>query len=280
MQNKKIIPLILIAAAIISMTVAIHYWVTFDVYLFQRVIGFDWRLYIQPAGTALLHGQSPFTIPGYYNPPWLLLLTFPLSLIPITWSVSVMVSLNFAAWTYTALRLKVHAYWVIPLVIFSGAGENAIKGNIDGLLSLALFLPPWASVLIMMIKPQLGLPVAVFYGLSILLDGSPLKARIGKLAKLTVPFMLAFGLSVLVYGDWFIQSAGAVTQPWNSAPWPHAVVVGLFLIWQAVSRRDVRWALIAIPFVTPYFHPDSWALSTAAAMGVVNLPNHPNLKNT
>lgn len=268
MQTKNIIPLSLILAAIITMTAAVHYWITSDVYLFQRVIGCDWRLYIQPAGAALLHGQSPFTIPGFYNPPWLLLLTFPLSLIPVAWSVALIVALNFSAWTYTALRLGVSGLLVIPLVIFSGAGENSIKGNIDGLLSLALFLPPWAGILIMMIKPQIGLPVVIFYGLSVLLDGSTVWERITSWRKLIAPFMLAFGVSILMYGNWLIQSAGAAAQPWNSAPWPLAIVIGLFLIWQAVQRRDVRWALIAIPFVTPYLTGDSWALATVAAVGI------------
>lgn len=44
--------------------------------------GEDWEIFYLPAAQQILAGQSPYQIPGFFNPPWILLPLLPLALLP------------------------------------------------------------------------------------------------------------------------------------------------------------------------------------------------------
>lgn len=268
MKNK--LPIALIVASMLVMCIAVRNAIVSGSPPLSTVIGADYRQYFQPATSEILRGHSPYTVNGFYNPAWGLLPLLPLTKLPLSLSIPIMFVLNLSAYTYVAWRTGMNRFIIIPFLIFSGAMLNSTIGNIDGLLSLGFLFSSWLGILIVMVKPQIGIPIAIFFVATILLDHGALKTKALKLARLLTPFVFAMIFSTMLYGTWFFQSTGAVGQQWNSAPWPRAIPVGVFLLWQAVQKKDIRWAMGAIPFITPYLTPDTWALSTMGFLAILS----------
>jgi len=44
--------------------------------------GIDWNRNLRPATLAFLHGENPYNIPEFLNPPWTLVLLAPFALLP------------------------------------------------------------------------------------------------------------------------------------------------------------------------------------------------------
>jgi hypothetical protein len=286
-NKKNILPIIAIVVFLACLILAVRHAIHFESPIVASVIGADWRLYFQPATMEVLHGRTPYAIEGFYNPPWVTIPLLPLATLPLDWSIPIMMTLNLAAWTYTAMRLGMKSFIILPFIIFSGAMINSTIGNLDGLLSLGLFLPPPLAVLVVMIKPQIGAPIVLFWSMRILLDRGTLKLKFINMAKLLAPFALLMVLSFVLYGTWFIQGADAVGKSWNTSPWPRLIPLGVSLLVLSIYTKDLRWALAAIPYVTPYLSPDTWAFSTLAILALasgikINIPRlapHPILKN-
>lgn len=287
MNKKNILPILIITIAILAMVFSIHLALRSETRLLASVVGADWRWYFQPAAQEVLHSRTPYTVEGFYNPPWALIPLLPLAPLPLDWSIPIMVTLNLAAWTYTAMRLGMKSFLILPFIFFSGSMMNSAMANIDGLLSLGLFLPPPLGVLVVMIKPQIGAPIVLFWAMRILLDQGDLKLKFINMIKLLAPFAILMILSFVLYGTWFIQGTEAIGKTWNSAPWPRLIPLGVSLLVLSIYTKDLRWALAAIPYVTPYISPDGWAYSTMAILAIasgikINIPRlapHPILKN-
>jgi hypothetical protein len=287
MNKKNILPILIITISILAMVISIHLALRSETRLLASVVGADWRWYFQPAAQEVLHGRTPYAVDGFYNPPWALIPLLPLAALPLDWSIPIMMTLNLAAWTYTAMRLGMKSFLILPFIFFSGSMMNSIMANIDGLLSLGLFLPPPLAILVVMIKPQIGFPIVLFWSMRILLDQGTLKLKFINMTKLLAPFALLMVLSFVLYGTWFIQGTDAVGKSWNSSPWPRLIPLGVSLLVLSLHTKDLRWALAAIPYVTPYLSPDTWAFSTLAILAIIsgikiNIPRlvpHPILKN-
>jgi hypothetical protein len=277
MNKKNVLSILIITIAILALVISIHLALRSETRLLASVVGADWRWYFQPAAQEVLHGRTPYTVEGFYNPFWALIPLLPLAALPLDWSVPIMVTLNLAAWTYTAMRLGMKSFLILPFIFFSGSIMNSIMGNLDGLLSLGLFLPPPLAVLVVMIKPQIGVPIVLFWSVRILLDQGTLKLKFINMIKLLAPFAILMVLSFVLYGAWFIQGADAIGKDWNTSPWPRLIPLGVSLLVLSIYTKDLRWALAAIPYVTPYISPDGWAFSTLAILALasgikINIP--------
>jgi hypothetical protein len=268
---KKLLPLFLIVFALISVDVAFYQYSLPEGYEYgtDNKIGLDWRKAFQPATIAMLRGQSPYSIPGFYSPPWTLIPLIPLSLLTAGVSMSILFVGNLAGWVYAAARIGVNKWLLIPFFFLSGAMANAVLGNLDGLIVLGLFLPPWVGIPILMIKPQVGIPVTIFWLGVIAFDNAAVKDRAVRLAKTLLPFAVLFALSIVLYGDWFMSSQDVIGKWWNTAPFPHAIPLGVWLVWKSIHHRDIRYAVAAIPFLSPYISAYTWAFMTMALLSLM-----------
>lgn len=270
MNKKNILPIVSIIVFLFALILAIRHAIHFEPQIISTVIGADWRLYFQPATMEVLHGRTPYTVDGFYNPPWVTIPLLPLAPLPLDWSIPIMMTLNLAGWTYTAMRLGLKSFIILPFIIFSGAMINSTIGNLDGILSLGLFLPPPLGVLVVMIKPQIGVPVVLFWSMQILLDQGNFKLKFINMTKLLAPFAALMVLSFVLYGAWFNHVTDAIGKTWNSSPWPALIPLGVSLLVLSIYTKDLRWALAAIPYVTPYLSPDTWAFSTLAILALAS----------
>lgn len=260
----KVVELVSLIVSLISMVaiaMAVRYALFSGGELASNVLGADWRLYFEPAARALASGDSPYRVDGYWNPAWLLVPLIPIAKLPLSLSVPIIFVANIAAYTWVALKTGVRIVFILPLVVFGGVLMNSVLGNIDGLVALGLLFPTWLGVLVLMIKPQIGMPIVIFWVATYLTSSEPIAERVRKVAGSVTPFVILMIVTTLVYGAWFLGSADAVGKGWNSAPWPWGIPVGLILLFIGVKRRELRWALMAIPFVTPYLTLYTWAFA-------------------
>lgn len=258
---------VVIFVAMLSMFFAVL-WTLDGGGLISSVIGADYRHYFRPASIALLSGQDPYSVSGFHSPPWLLLLIAPLTWLPERAASSLLFVLNLSAYAYTASRIGVSRILVIPFVVFCGALMNATIGNFDGLVSLGLWLPTPIAYLVLMIKPQIGIPIIALTVISILASRRSLMSKISWMVYSLAPLLIFVVVSGLIYGDWFSGAQAAVDYQWNSSPWPLGIPLGVALLWLGYRKVEISYALIAIPFLTPYLSGDTWSFAT---MGVLTL---------
>jgi hypothetical protein len=80
--------------------------------------GDDWLIFFKPATLALLGGQSPFTVDGYYTPPWLLVFLLPFSLLPEKLGVSFLFLTALGVYIFVGLKSGANPLTLL-LFIFS-----------------------------------------------------------------------------------------------------------------------------------------------------------------
>lgn len=218
--------------------------------------GIDWRISFLTACRQFRNGTSPYGMPilGFFNPPWILPLLLPLSFLRESLAVPLLYAGNLFTFAWLALRFGMRG-WLVPFyLLLGGSMLNAYFGNVEFLPALGLVAPPSLGLLLVLLKPQIGAPVAAFWTVE--------AWRIGgwtRVVRIWAPFLAAFAVSWALYGDWFRHGASAANLVWNTAPWPWGIPLGVALLLVAMGRRDLRWALLSIPFLTPYLSRITWA---------------------
>lgn len=214
----------------------------------------DWLKIYYPTAHRFLAGLSPYDklYPdcGYcvfVNPPWTLFITIPLSILPPHFSRGLLfiisvISIIFFGWKVKAKPLTIAFILLSPTVIGS-----LLAGNLDLLLLPAFFLPAPFALLILMIKPQIGLGLAIYY-LITLLFGRDWKAFIFAFA----PVSLAFLVSAFFFPGWVRIITDMPANPWNRSIFPYGIPIALFLMIISVKDRNKLLSIGVSPFLSPY----------------------------
>lgn len=210
-------------------------------------IGIDWYRDFRPAINLFWHGKSPYDIPGFYSPPWLLILLTPFAVLPIGLDIFAISFCSMLAFAYSAFKLGAKP-WALAIFLFSPhVLKTAINGNVDSFICLGLFLPPPIGLFFLSLKPQLGFPVIIYIFISLWRDKGFYKIIISFL-----PIMILFGISLLIYGSWPLRYSIIAEQSWNIAPWPHLIPIGLAILVVSTKDHSPQKAFIAAPLLSPY----------------------------
>lgn len=217
-------------------------------------IGVDWKGAFRPAALLMLSGQNPFAVGGYHNPPWALIPLIPIALLPEQLGAAVVLVLNFFAYGFIAYRLKAKPlplvlFLLSPVVIFCGS-----TGNIDWLAALGFLMPPQIGLFFVLMKPQIGAVLAVFWLVEAWRKGGRLQVF-----RTFAPVTIVFMLSLILYGFWPLQMAGMPNDLYNRSMWPLSIPVGLVLLVYALRTRKAGLSLTAAPFLSPYVNIHSYA---------------------
>lgn len=217
------------------------------VYLASFLPSADWLLVFDKVPRAVLHGESPYSIRPFVNPPWTVLLLMPFSLLTPELGrgaafVLCALALIYVAWRLHARPLAIAALLLSPTVI--GA---LIAGTFDAFLLPALFLPPVWALFFLLIKPQIGMGVAIFYFVQ-----AWRKKGILEVFRTFAPVTAAYIVSALLFPVWVNRLLHMTSDPWNRSLFPYAIPLGLFFLWLAIRRDNVFFALAATPFFSPY----------------------------
>jgi hypothetical protein len=202
-------------------------------------VGVDFHVVFYPAARAVIERTSPYSVQGFYNPPWLLPLLSPLGLLPekLAWGVFVTGGLvcYLTAFARAGMdRLEIVLAMFSPLVLY-----GLWYGNIDFLVLLGAMLPVKYGIWLVSLKPQMG-------AVLLLLWARRGEWRVVLLAGTGVLAVMLFRPPPI--GDMF----------WNTSVWPWGIPTGVALAVLAFLRNDERLALGAGPFLSPYVAVPSW----------------------
>jgi hypothetical protein len=233
-------------------------------------IGVDWKIAYRPAAIEVLHGRTPYTVPRFVNPPWVLLPLLPIAFLSPPLGSAFMYVLNLFAFLFVMMRLRLNYWLIIPLLALSGMMVNQENGNIEGLLALGFILPPSIGMFFVLAKPQIGIAVALYWTVKAWRLGGPRQT-----VKILFPVAVGFLLTFLIFPDWLHGAIWHAGASWNASLWPFGIPLGLVLVGLSLWKRQVKLAIAASPFFAPYLASYSWGI---VWLGLVLLvPQHIHL---
>jgi hypothetical protein len=229
--------------------------------------GRDWALYFRPAVIRLFAGVSPYT-GTFLNPPWALLPLAPLALLPPRVGSAILVIASPIIFGFIAYKLGAKLLPVIFLAFSSPVIHNAFNINIDWLPALGLLFPPQIGLFFVLIKPQAGIGVAIYWFFE-----AWQKDRIKGVFRVFWPVTLAFLISFVFYGLWPLSRAklvGDIVQQTGDANiFPWGVPIGLGILFYAIRKKLQTLSISASPLLSPYVAMQSWS---SFLLGLVNYP--------
>ncbi len=229
----------------------------------------DWRNSYRPPILMLLEGKNPYDYPAANNPAWTYLLLSPLALLPPALgntAIGLICSVSFA---FTGYRMGVKPLPLALLLFSPQIMFLSRNGGIDWLVVLGYIMPPQIGLFFVLIKPQIGIAVALFW-----MAEAWRKGGIKQVVVTFAPVSLAYLVSFLLFGLHAIlpQQANALIEMkpnWDATMFPFSIPIGLLLITAAIRSRDLHKAILASPFLAPYVAFYSWP---AAVLGLSESP--------
>jgi len=209
----------------------------------------DWYNTYDPAARGIFSGRSPYEQPLYLNPPWAVLLLIPFVLFPPMLARGLVLVASVVALIYTAWRLRANMLAIIALLLSPTAVGSLLAGNLDAFVQLGMFLPPAWGLLVLMIKPQVGVGVAVYYFIDTWREN---KDKVKALLRTFVPVALAYIVAAIIFPVWIERMVNKPANIWNRSIFPYGVPIGLFFLYLAIRHRNAFFAMAATPFFAPY----------------------------
>ncbi len=245
----------LVKSLVFAQIMALIWWL---VALWLRGLGivmwFDQMTVFRPAAQNALH---PYTVPRFFNTPWVAPILAPFSWLPLELSTLLQAALLLSVLTLVIFRFG-GDFWVVVLTLTSYMClDSILQLNVEWVAMIGLLLPVTYSAPFLAIKPQLAL--GYYFGVH------PKKwLPIGIVGAVTLL------ISLIIWGFWIPIMLGSTQlskdaryfniAPINLLPWPVAVAIGLFLAYRAFRRQDEALGILAGFFFVPYFAPYSLPL--------------------
>nr|MBN1230058.1 hypothetical protein [Anaerolineae bacterium] len=132
--------------------------------------------------------------------------------------------------------------------------HSLLNGNIDWMVLVGYTLPPRFGLLLVVLKPQMGSVVGLFWLIEAWRNGGP-----KEVLRVFWPVAFLLALSFAFYGLWPLRFEREIDLWWNASLWPTSIPVGLVLLVAAIRRRDLRYAIGASPCLSPYVLLHSWS---------------------
>lgn len=221
--------------------------------------GIDWTESYRPAARELLSGRSPYNVPGFVFPTWAVLPMLPLGVLPDNIGRAVWFVMSLAAFGYTAYRLGARPLAMLAFLASPPVLHCLLNANIDWLAILGFAFPPQIGLFFIVMKPQMGVAVVVYWLVEAWRDGG-----VKEVVRVFWPVTVAMLATFVIFGLWPLAFTERVTYWWNASLWPSSIPVGLTLLVVAVKKRDMRYSMGASPCLSPYVLLHSWSGALAA----------------
>lgn len=231
----------------IWMYAALAIFIAAAVWIGSFVPNADWYATFDPAGRGVFQGRSPYEQPLFVNPPWTVLLLLPFVLFPPALARGLVLVFSLAALIYTAWRLNAPKAAVIALLLSPTAIGSLLAANLDAFVLPGIFLPPAWGLFILMIKPQIGAGVALYY-----LAGAWRRDTLAGFVRTFAPIVIAYILAGILFPLWVTRMIDKPSNEWNRSIFPYGIPFGLFFLWLSVRTRNALFALASAPFFSPY----------------------------
>ena len=213
----------------------------------------DWHEVYRPAALALLSGQNPYQVGGFLNPPWALFPLLPFALLPerIGRGLLFVTGLMITAWV--AVKFGGNKSSLLPFLLSPPVIQGLYHGNIDWLVILGFTLPSSIGLFFIILKPQLGIGLAIYWFLD-----SFRKKGIAPTIQLFLPATIAVGLSFALFGFYPSQIPQGLITAGNASLWPASLPLGLVFLVKAIRESKIEYSLVASPLLSPYVILHSW----------------------
>lgn len=227
-----------------SLLYAVFRFVLFYAIGWYDGLNLDWYTVYYPA---INYPSDPFSVYGYFNPPWLVWILSPLAMLTAVDS--------HALWIVIILLLTVRCVYelgggglaVFLTIISPGFLITIMNGQIDVLVLLGLLTGSW---LLILIKPQV-------VGLVIVYD-----IIVNQRIDWTAVFIALISLVIfLLFMSWPDRSG--LDTGVSIAPWPYGVPIGFVLFVFSIWKRDKYLAALATFFFAPYMSASSLLVYSA-----------------
>jgi hypothetical protein len=229
--------------------------------------GRDWAIFYRPAVIRLFTGASPYEF-AIGTPPWTLLPLAPLALLPPRIGSTILVIASPVIFGLIAYKLGAKLLPVMFFAFSSPVIHNAFNINIEWLPALGLLMPPQIGLFFVLMKPQSGIGVAVYWFFE-----AWQKDRIKGVIKVFWPVTLALLISFALYGFGPIRAANMTLdlahQAGDANLFPWAVPLGLGILFYSIRKKLQTLSISASPLLSPYVGMHSWS---SFLLGLVNYP--------
>ena len=215
--------------------------------------GVDWQLAYRPAALAVLAGKSPFSVDGFFNAPWAILVHLPFAFFPEEIGRAALFVIGFIAYGLVAYRFGAKPIAFIAFMISPPVLHGLLNSNIDWLALLGFILPPQLGLFFVVIKPQVGIGVMVFWLYQAWKEGGW-----RQVLRVFSPITIVLLISFLMFGVWPLRFQQEVSLWWNASLWPVSIPVGLVLLAYSIRSKEMRYAIPAGPCLSPYVLLHSW----------------------
>ena len=234
--------------------------------------GVDWQYGFRPAVYAILSGHSPYNLKGFvdpdwesvgfYNAPWALLPLIPLALLPVKVGYALLIMVSLTSFGWVAYRLGAKPVTIGLLLVSPPVVHGVLVGNLDWLAALGCALPPQIGLVWIIVKPHMGVAIAVFW----LVEAWRQGGWRGVLHTFW-PATLVLLISLLIFGLWPLRFERMYSEVWNASLWPLSIPVGLALLAAAIHKRRIEYAMAGSPCLSPYLNMHSWVGALLALSG-------------
>jgi hypothetical protein len=224
----------------------------------------DWESAYYPAARQLLLGRNPYDVYGYYNAPWALLPILPLVILTADIGRAAFMLLSLAGFSYAACKLGARPIALGTFLLSPPVMHCLLNASLDWMPLVGFVLPPRLGLFLVVVKPQVGATVALFWLVEAWRQGG-----LRQVVRVFWPVSLAFVLSFVIFGLWPFRAERLVGLWWNASLWPASIPVGLGLFAAALRTRNLRFAMGAAPCLSPYVLLHSWSGALAA---IVHMP--------
>lgn len=232
-------------------------------YMFQSNLNetiTDWSRCYRPGVYHLLSNNNPYFIPECHYMPWSLIFLIPFALFPTEIGQSLLsASAIFVLW-FAARQMGANKFGLFALILNPFYLLHHIQNpNIDWLVAVGFILPPQIGLIFVLIKPQLGLGISLYWFVRALERGG---AR--EVVRIFAPIVSILILSFSLFGPEILNSTQLIKQHtvWNLTLWPYSIPIGITLLFLSfVNRSNKGAAILSAPFLSPYVGFYSWSIS-------------------
>lgn len=215
-------------------------------------LGFDWIVYFYPALQTFLRGGDPYSVPGYVNPPWLLVFLAPLGFVPPLWGAVALDAVVLIG--LTLLCRKAGRPWMLlPLALSFPALVLLWTVSVDGLSLLGLALGGPLGLILLLTKPQIAGLVGAVWAVKAWQAGGW-----RPVAWLVLPAAIVAALSAWWYPHWLPTMLTAASWGHRTNGFPWYFPFGVAVLVMALRQKREDWAALANLMVVPFATAQSW----------------------
>ena len=219
----------------------------------------DWDATFLPAILTILQAGNPYSVPGFYNPPWALLPLIPFALLPYDLGRIALLLISLCAFAFTLYRLGAKPIPLALILLTPFALDSLFWGNLEWITLLGLTLNPIYGLILLAIKPQMTIGVILF----VLVESYIRSGFWNGFVKTIAPVTFVFIISIILFG-WFplrwLDYHSEITGV-NLSLFPWSLPIGFLLMLQSFRMHRIEYALAASPMFMPTISPNVWLVA-------------------